>query len=207
MKSAAGNDATSRLDVLRRATQGLGRRAARIDVERAMFIVGCICFPLGILVIFLGWYGAAHTPYLFEQIPYMISGGLIGLGLVLVGGFLYFGDWLARIGRQQKATDERTLAVLSRLETVMTLMATGSGGSSSVLGRGAVEALSNGGGIPRTRSTSAEPSAPRLVATARGTMVHRPDCSIVLNKEGLRPVELGAPGLTPCKICEPVVPA
>lgn len=197
----AGDARPSRLDALRRATSGIGRRAARIDLERAMFLIGCVCFPLGLLVIFLGWYGAAHTPYLFEQVPYLISGGLIGLGLVLVGGFLYFGDWLARVGRQQKESSERALAVLSRLETVMTLLATGSGGSNAALARADLGALNNGGG--RVLSGAAT----TLVATARGTMVHRADCSIVLNKQGLRPVELGAPGLTPCKICEPAVSA
>ncbi|MHB1486192.1 MAG: hypothetical protein ACYCZM_01350, partial [Acidimicrobiales bacterium] len=42
----------SRLDTLRRATSGVGRRAARIELERAMFLAGCVCFPLGLLVIF-----------------------------------------------------------------------------------------------------------------------------------------------------------
>ncbi|MGH9305340.1 MAG: hypothetical protein ACRD0I_00415 [Acidimicrobiales bacterium] len=216
----------NRLEQLAKATSGLGRKARGIQPERVMFLVGCLLFPIGILIVFLGWYGAAHTPYLFEQIPYLISGGLIGLGLVLVGGFLYFGDWLARIGRQQQQADERTLAVLSRLETALTVLATGTGGSST-------PALSNGQearpprGVEVSSSSRARRSirpgglsvadggpvadggvrtSPGLVATARGTMVHRMDCTIVLNKEGLRPVELGASGFTPCKICGPTRP-
>lgn len=40
---------------------------------------------LGFLVIFLGWNGAAGKDHVAGQIPYVISGGLTGLGLVWVG--------------------------------------------------------------------------------------------------------------------------
>ena len=33
--------------------------------------------PLGVVFVLLAWYGAAHTTRVFEQIPYMISGGLL----------------------------------------------------------------------------------------------------------------------------------
>lgn len=40
---------------------------------------------LGFLVIFLGWNGAAEKGSEDQQIPYIISGGFAGLGLVLTG--------------------------------------------------------------------------------------------------------------------------
>lgn len=40
----------------------------------------------GVAFVLLGWYGAAHTNILTEQIPYLISGGLLGLGLIVVAG-------------------------------------------------------------------------------------------------------------------------
>ncbi|HVM39429.1 MAG TPA: hypothetical protein VM618_01475 [Acidimicrobiia bacterium] len=40
---------------------------------------------LGFLVIFLGWNGAAGKDFVSGQVPYLISGGLAGLGLVFVG--------------------------------------------------------------------------------------------------------------------------
>src|SRR5438067_6707141 len=66
-------------------------------------IVGAVLLPLGLLVIGLGWYGAAHTPYSYEQTPYLISGGLLGVGIVLTGGFIYFGTWLARLLVENRA--------------------------------------------------------------------------------------------------------
>lgn len=71
------------------------RRASWL--QSAMLVVGGVLLPLGLVVIVLGWYGAARTPYLFEQNSYLISGGLLGLGLVFAGGFLFFGAWLGRM--------------------------------------------------------------------------------------------------------------
>ncbi|MBI2168311.1 MAG: hypothetical protein HYU28_02250 [Actinobacteria bacterium] len=40
---------------------------------------------LGFLVIFFGWNGAASKDYVTGQVPYVVSGGVAGLALVLVG--------------------------------------------------------------------------------------------------------------------------
>lgn len=61
--------------------------------------------PVGVraeLAPMLGWHGAAHTPYVIEQNSYLISGGLFGLGLVFVGGLVFFGGWLARIAADNR---------------------------------------------------------------------------------------------------------
>ena len=42
-----------------------------------------------------------------------------------------------------------------------------------------------------------------LLATATGTMLHRPDCPVVANRPGVRRVKASTPGFEPCKICEP----
>ena len=66
-------------------------------LQLVLFWAGAILLPLGLVVIVLGWYGAANTPYQYDQLSYLVSGGLLGLGLTFIGGFLYFGAWLARI--------------------------------------------------------------------------------------------------------------
>ena len=45
---------------------------------------------LGFVAVVFGWYGASHSAYLFQEIPYLISGGLLGVALVTGGGFLFF---------------------------------------------------------------------------------------------------------------------
>ena len=62
-----------------------------------LFVAGAVLLPGGLVVIGLGWYGTAHTPYEYDQNAYLISGGILGLGITFVGGFLYFGSWLARL--------------------------------------------------------------------------------------------------------------
>lgn len=98
-------------------------RLKSTDVERwlqqGLGWAGSILMPLGLAVIGLGWYGAAHTGYLFEQLPYLISGGLLGLGLLMVGGFLFFGSWLARVAHQQRQQSELLAATLAQLTAAL----------------------------------------------------------------------------------------
>jgi hypothetical protein len=59
---------------------------------------------LGLLLILLAWNGTANTPLVFEQIPYVVSGGQLGTALVVLGGFLYFSSWLTVLIRDQRQT-------------------------------------------------------------------------------------------------------
>ena len=89
---------------------------ARQMLQVVLFVGGAVLLPLGLVVIVLGWYGASNTPYQYDQLSYLVSGGLLGLGLTFCGGFLYFGAWLARIAADQKETSKRlsdTLLVLA----------------------------------------------------------------------------------------------
>lgn len=144
-------------------------------VERILAIVSAVLLPLGLAVILLGWYGAAHSSYLFEQVPYLISGGLFGLGLVFVGGLVYFASMLARNAAQQQRQGEEVTALLRELRDGM---------NPSV-----PRAAANGKGS--------------YVATAKGGMLHRPDCSVVAGRGDLRQVSGNARGLTACTLCAP----
>lgn len=183
--------ADSRLAELRKSVGGMRTRAANIDVERAMLTAGGILLPLGLVAIGLGWYGASRTPYEFEQIPYLISGGLLGVGFVTVGGFLYFGYWLTRIVNEQRAQGERLVEALDRIDEHM------SGGDAVAGGRSRAV---NGA----ERSAASGRSGGAFVATPSGTMFHRPDCPVVADKSGLRKVSATATGYEPCAICDPL---
>ncbi len=43
---------------------------------------------LGLFFVFLGWNGAASYDRETAQIPYVISGGLMGLGIIIIGAAL-----------------------------------------------------------------------------------------------------------------------
>ena len=165
--------ADGRFDALAQQVRTIrGRRTGRTDIW--MLYVGGSLMPLGGLLIVLGWLGASRTPFVFEQTPYLISGGLLGLGLVIGGGFVYFGYWQSLRIRESRRQNEDLTAAVARLE--------------ALLGNG------NAAGV----------GAARFVATAQGSIFHRPDCAVVTGKSGLRTVSADDPGLQPCKLCDPL---
>jgi hypothetical protein len=155
-----------------------------MPVERFLALIGAALVGIGIPLIILGWYGAAHTPYTFEQIPYMISGGLLGLALTILGGLFYFAYWLTRQVHETRRQSDQTEAVYRRIEAMM-----------SSNGHGTAVAATSG---------SSSPKAGAFVTTARGSMFHRPDCVIVKGRNDLHQVTGDEKGLKPCKICDPL---
>jgi hypothetical protein len=91
--------------------QDLRTRAGGADKARVLLVMGGVLIPLGIVLILLGWSGVSHTTDTFEQTPYVISGGLLGLALVVAGGFCYFGYWQTQVVRavRRDAADIRSI--------------------------------------------------------------------------------------------------
>src|SRR3954471_17342132 len=162
MATGPGSRVSERLARLATWRPGGGQDVApeeRLPV--ILMALGAICMPLGLAIVLLGWWGAAHTPYSFEQTPYLISGGLLGLGVLLVGGFLFFGAWVARVALHGQRTSDHLAVLVERLAR------SGEGGLAGVNGASA------SGGASRSAP------AGRLVATATGSMLHRPGCPSV----------------------------
>lgn len=151
-------------------------------VEGLLGVAAAVLLPLGLGVIVLGWYGASHSPFLFEQVPYLISGGLLGLGLVTGAGLLYLGSWIARSANAQRAATGELAALLRDIRDELVLRPTAGGHSASG---------PNGHGA-------------QFVATARGSMWHRADCSVVAGREDLRTIAPDGEGLKPCGMCDPL---
>src|SRR3954452_2413982 len=104
--------------------QHLTERATRLrgrtdtDRSKALFVVGGAAVSLGLAMVLMGYLGASHTIYVFEQIPYLISGGILGGCLVVAGGFCYFAFWLTRIFGElasTRASNERIEGLLREL--------------------------------------------------------------------------------------------
>lgn len=161
---------------------GLRSRAGRTgDRDRYLLIAGGILVPLGLLFVVLGWVGASQTVLLFEQLPYIASGGMLGLALVVAGGFVYWSYWLTVLIREARTDRTELTAGLARMEGLLerVLLAQAPG---------LVEAFEGGG----------------LVATPRGSMLHRPDCPTVASRDDLRGVAADEPGMLPCRLCDPL---
>ncbi len=142
-----------------------------------LFWAGAILMPTGIVVILLGYYGVANSVYDFEREAYQVSGGFLGLGLTFLGGFLYFGAWLARIAADNREASKRLADTLLVLADVTSR-----------------SAAINDVGV----DTSAMP-----VTAGNGTTIHRRDCSLIAHRDDLAPVGNNDAGLTPCRVCRP----
>ena len=168
----------------------LKRRSSGIDTDRLLLLAGSILLPSGLIVILLGWYGASHTSYDFEQTSYVISGGLLGAGMTVAGGFLYFGYWLTRLvheGRRQRVELSELLVRLDNRMAVLEGVATGT----------------LPGAARHTGALNGSPAPTTLVATATGTLVHRADCPLVAGKSDLQPVRDDVEDRRGCKVCQP----
>lgn len=178
-------DTTGREQRLRSRVAALRTRRPGGSRERWLLTVGGVLMPLGAVLVLLGWAGASRTPLVFEQIPYMISGGLLGLAVVFAGGFIYFSYWQTAMVREQRAARTELTASLGRIEELLAALPL------------VVEPPS----LPQQGNGLAQ----QLVATPTGSMMHRPDCTVVASRDGLRAVSPGEGRLTPCRLCEPLL--
>ncbi|HET6965195.1 MAG TPA: hypothetical protein VFH58_10520 [Acidimicrobiales bacterium] len=192
MTTLASNEPTaSPTRALAESIRRLGRPSTAFSRDRLMLYVGGALLPLGILVVALGWLGASHTVLLFEQIPYLISGGQIGQSLVFAGGFIYFAYWQTLLVRESRARHAEMMEALNRLQGGVPGGAAPTAIPTAIPAEGAPPAV----GAPSS-------VASELVATPSGSMFHRPECRVVTGREGLRPV--GDPrGMVPCRLCRP----
>ena len=150
------------------------------NLQLVLFAAGAVLMPLGIVVIALGWYGTAHSHYDYDQRTYLISGGILGLGLTFLGGFLYFGAWLAKVAADQRDS-ARQLA--DTLLVLADLVSRQPGGLDA--------AVADPGAVP--------------VFAGDGTTVHRRDCALIAHRDDLRVLTASEVDATPCRVCRPTV--
>ncbi len=144
----------------------------------------------GLFLVFLGWNGAATYDRVSAQLPYLISGGVAGLCLVVIGGSII----VASSARAGAAALEESVAEL----------------------RESVDRMSAGAqrGATGSRSGAAmaagRPDVPPDQVVAGPTSYHRPDCRLVEGQAeaGATTADAAAAtGLTPCRVCNPVTAA
>jgi hypothetical protein len=147
-------------------------------VQLTLFAAGAVLMPFGLLAIGLGWYGTAHSKYDYDQRTYLISGGVMGLGLAFVGGFLYFGAWLAKMANDQRDASRQLADSLAQL--------------ASSIDRQTARAA----GVP-------DIDGAQLVLAGDGTTVHRRDCPLISRRDDLHPLTGTETGLLTCRVCRP----
>jgi hypothetical protein len=149
-------------------------------LQLVLFAIGAVLMPFGILAIALGWYGTAHAHYDYDQRTYLISGGIMGLGLVFLGGFLYFGAWLAKVSADQRDSARQLSEAITILAGAMSRMAGDDGTATAVHGD-------------------------ELVFAGDGTTVHRRDCPLIAHRHDLHPISGNEVDPTLCRVCRPTL--
>jgi hypothetical protein len=145
-------------------------------------VVGWVLVALGALALFLGWYGVSGEALTAKQLPYLISGGLTGIALIILAGvFLATEDvrrQLARVNDMERKLDELYALFVEDLTAPRP---------------------SSDGSIAANRALT-------VVALPSGTSYHRGDCGLVTGKSDAVEVDAAAVrdrGLRPCRVCEP----
>ena len=131
---------------------------------------------VGFLGIFFGWNGAASHNYVPAQFPYLISGGIAGLAVVVVGAAMI-------VVQNQRADRARVEEVLERLTAVMERQGLAGGAGVGVAGGGL------GGYV-----------------VAGTTSYHQLECRLPEAREEAHIVpleDIRTTGLEPCRVCRP----
>lgn len=141
--------------------------------------VPVVLIVVGFAFMFLGWNGAASRDCVQCQVPYMISGGLIGLGLVFFGSAsLVVRAFKEGLVRQLKELESLT-ETNKRVATTLTWSANGTGANGH--------------------------QSNELVVVGASSF-HLVDCRLVKSRESLEKVpkeQAVESGLEACRVCKP----
>jgi hypothetical protein len=133
----------------------------------------------GFVLIFLGWNGTASHDREAEQIPYVVSGGIAGLGLVVVGSALIVAHSLRTDRVELRGAIDDLRAAIERGETA--------GPPTAVV-----------------ESEAAGAETETVIAGAEG--YHRAGCTLVVGQAeavAMTRSDAVAAGLTACRVCKP----
>jgi hypothetical protein len=153
-------------------------------------VLGYVLVGLGLLSILLAWYGVSGQALVAKQLPYIASGGLLGVALVVLGARFMLIDDLRRdskrLDRLETMVNELHAALLARPD------APGRVARSGETAAAAERAGSNG--------------SASYVVLAGGQSFHLTGCPMLEGKEQSSKIRASAAarrGLVPCPICEP----
>jgi hypothetical protein len=121
------NSMSDRAEEFLAAVYALQIPSQTVRRERRLFAAGIVIVLAGFAAIGLGWYGASGTKYVYQEIPYVVSGGIF-VALVVLGAALFarysaarlLRFWLARIVADQQLQTDRVVQAIAALTEVIT---------------------------------------------------------------------------------------
>ncbi|MFL5796929.1 MAG: hypothetical protein ACJ77A_03225 [Actinomycetota bacterium] len=152
------------------------------------FVLGSILVAGGLAAIVIGYLGVSGTVYVPLQMPYLVSGAVLGLALVIVGTALFVVQVLTR---QTRLLRRLLSEVEAPPQPALPAESTA-----------ATEKLHPDGDGAAVNGSS-------VFAVRGGRWFHRQGCILLEGKSSraMAPREAEDLGLAPCRLCDPVVPA
>lgn len=144
---------------------------------------GWVLIGAGALLMLLGWFGVSREALPAKQIPYLVSGGIGGIFLAVLGAYFLGTQELrndsGRLDRLERMVEELHQALLRRPDAPVA-------------------------GVAHANGTGSAPR--RVLAVDGGELYHRSGCALVEGKDAgeLAPSTARKRGLRPCPACTPV---
>lgn len=124
MTEPTADHAPSAADRLEQGVEELHVPEPSADAEARLMKIGLALPILGVVLILAAYWTSSGSKYVADQIPMLISGGILGLGLAVIGVGLFIRFslarllrfWLARMVVEQQAQTDRVVDALARIE-------------------------------------------------------------------------------------------
>ena len=150
--------------------------------------IGWILIGIGALFMFVGYMGVSGEALPAKQIPYLVSGGIGGIFLAVLGAYF--------LGTQEIRNDSGRLDRLERMVEDL---------HSALLTRADAPNISNGSRAATADEAGRAP-ARKVVTVPGGQLFHRAECAMAEGKTAteLTPAAARKRGMRPCPTCAPV---
>lgn len=156
--------------------------------------LGWILIGAGALLMLLGYLGVSREALPTKQIPYLVSGGIGGMFVAVLGAYF--------LGTQELRKDSGRLDRLEQMVEDLhhVLLRRPDAPDLTQLGDDVTSSQANGAAANGTSGTLR-----RVLIVDGGGMFHRPGCSMTEGKdsEELSPATARKRGLRPCPVCAP----
>lgn len=131
-----------------------------VEFRRNLDLAGVVLVALGFGFVVGGWVGLRGQDSVVEQIPYLASGGIGGLGLIGAGAFLLHLTRQARIEREVKELGDRQRSLESTIDLLVSALSENSKLKVSLSAAQASRRRAvNGDRMPQLRDAPPEPVA------------------------------------------------
>lgn len=156
-------------------------------------VAGWLLVVAGAVVLGVGWFGISGEALVAKQLPYLVSGGLGGLGLVVVGAAVIASRDLRGVGGRL-GTLERQVADLH----AALLHERRAGGHVD-------DAAEDTTAVTERTASTGDAGGDEVLVLPQGERYHRPGCPIVAGKDGVEALARSAAdehGYVACKVCD-----